>query len=364
MKIGRFPISYLPIILYLACIVRPAAARSDYAGWIEEIHGQAYWRPSEGGKKVRLDLRADQYRRLYIGDTLRCGPGATLKLRIYGSLQSVTEGSGWYRVPEGRAVPPIPPYGTPGGKQAFIGPRDAFAAQEMLNVHTSEYRDSLIGGATGASADMASASAKAAGASAGTAGASAKAAGGWEGAGATRVVFSPTGGSYVFVDDIVFRWAPSLQTRVNLAIEDINGKLLWQEEGVDGALGQLVSESARKVLRQYRDEKKSTQLRFVLVDQTGSKTSVAFSILAVEDEKAVRNELARWDGQQTVLRHLGRALVFRGRGMTFDAAQEYEAALASAPGSAALSRATMQARREAGMWETLAPAVAPAKSPN
>jgi len=202
--------------------------------------------------------------------------------------------------------------------------------------------------------------AAAAGAGAGGVGAAAGAgAGGMlgasAGAGPRRVIYSPADGGYVLADDIVFRWAPEPKPHViTLAIEDNNGSVLWREEGVDGAVGQLISESARKTLRDYRDEKKSGPFRFVLVSETGSKRSVDFSVLSVDDERVVRNELERWEGQEPVLRHLGRALVFRKRGMTFDVVQEYEAALASAPQSDALSRATMEVYRNTGIWQASA----------
>src|SRR6267142_4690152 len=148
--------------------------------------------------------------------------------------------------------------------------------------------------------------AAAAGAGAGGVGAAAGAgAGGMlgasAGAGPRRVIYSPADGGYVLADDIVFRWAPEPKPHViTLAIEDNNGSVLWREEGVDGAVGQLISESARKTLRDYRDEKKSGPFRFLLVSETGSKRSVDFSVLSVDDERVVRNELERLEGQEPV----------------------------------------------------------------
>jgi hypothetical protein len=325
MKISRNGIACLSALTLLAWLAPLAAAQSQYAGWIEEIHGRrAYWRQGPQGKQVRLNELKDQYRRLHVGEALRCKHGATVQLRLYGKLEAITEKSGWYQIPEGAEIPDVH-YGTPGGRRASVDDNRAFVAQAAMN-HYGELRYRYVSSGPRSYGFSRSV--------------------GWVDSGPNRIVLSPSG--RVLADEVVFRWQPGGGLRVlTLAIQDDNGKLLWQQEGVDGATGELTSESARQALGKYRDEGTTGRLRFVLRTDAGREESVEFSVLSVDEEQALRKGLALWDDQRAVLRHAGRAVEFSDHGMIFEAAQEYQAAQKSAPESVALSDAEIGAHVQA-----------------
>jgi SH3 domain-containing YSC84-like protein 1 len=307
MEAAKLMTSLAVVALFLCVLPTSVVAQSAYAGWIEEIHGPAFWRPKAEAKEEQLHSPQDQYRRLHVGEGFRCGRRSTLRLRIYGHLVDVSKRAEWYEIPEDTRGPDAEPYGTPGGREASLTPGDVQTAIEVYARLAAHSYD-----------------------------------------GFQFVITSPPKDSRIFADRAEFRWeaGPALG-KLRLAIEDRQGKLLWHESDVPGIKGELTSEAARRALKEYRDEGGQDPLRFVLAGE-GFTASVTFSVLSVEQEQTLAKSLAQWDQTSGVLRHVGRASVFDKYMLLPEAAAEYDAAIKAAPGSHDLWEARFGAHSLAG----------------
>jgi hypothetical protein len=165
--------------------------------------------------------------------------------------------------------------------------------------------------------------------------------------GNTSVVYSPADGSSVRAANFVIAWIPRKDiATISFVIEDENDKdkELWRQEGVNAALGQLISNEARIALAKYRDAGDAGPLTLVLSDSGGGESRTSFSPLSVEDEQGLDRELGRWDKETTgLMRHVCRAYSFSSRHMLTETAAEYDAALELDPESHDLLAAAIEA---------------------
>jgi hypothetical protein len=170
-------------------------------------------------------------------------------------------------------------------------------------------------------------------------------------------VFSPTDHSVVLIEDFVVRWASNTAgCTFSLLMQDVAASTVWRKDEVDSGVGSLNDASARRALAAYRARMGTGPLKLIVNDSCGSTTSVSFSLLSVEDEHILNEDLAFWDKQTGALvRRIGRASVYDRFRMFPQAAEEYEAALSEAPDSRHLLMRTITAHRATGnfsrAWE-------------
>src|SRR5947208_11372187 len=79
--------------------ISQTTTEADSVGWIEEIQQPAYLRSAETAKSISLDTKRDRYRRLYVGDRVRCDHDGHLKLQLYGRIIELKESKTWFPIP-------------------------------------------------------------------------------------------------------------------------------------------------------------------------------------------------------------------------------------------------------------------------
>jgi len=269
-----------------------AMGQKPVAAIVEKISGTVMLK--QNGKQITLNPKTDIARRLFAGDSLHCEQGAKLTLRVGGRFTELDDKSGWFTIPsmisthEDPRLRAIEAYGRIGGRSR--GPLPL------------------------------------------------------------SILYSPMNQSATTPDSFTIRWTPLKSGCVaSFVLEEPSGSRLWDQTNVDGTLGVLSSDSARQALLNYRSKSSATLLRLKLVDSCGDSDEATFDLLSVADEQALKTELAQWDSDaDKLLTHLGRASAFSDRRMFFQAAEEYEAALALAPDSHDLIDSTIGAERKAG----------------
>jgi hypothetical protein len=262
------------------------------AAIVEKVSGTVSLK--QNGKQSTLNAKTDIARRLFAGDRVHCEAGAKLSLRIGGRSTELDANSGWFEIPK---VAP----GAPDPRQRAI---DAYGR---------------IGGRN-------------------------------RGVVSHSIVYSPTDGGSTTPELFVIRWTP-LKSKcvVSFEVQDLNGKKLWRQTKVGGALGVLNSKSARQALVSYRSRSREAELKLRYTDSCGEPDESTFQLLSVANEQKLKTELAQWDNEPNqLIAHLGRASVFIERKIFSQAAEEYEAALALAPESVDLIESTSGAERQTG----------------
>jgi hypothetical protein len=262
----------------------------DIAGYIDQIRGEVYFKKTRLDETVKL-TRINVRQALHPGERVRCGQGGYLKICVYKQCKEIKGPSEWYPIPH------IP-----------LSESDArrIALQRFW--------------------------------------------GGGRPRGGGTVIFSPADDSVVVPDRLTIQWATSDEDKsVTLTILSDANHVIWQEENADGATGLLVSESARKALLKYRNDRGKGLLKLVLVRPNEQSEQARFSILSLENEQSLQQELMKWDKEEaSLLRHAYRAYAFSSRGMLTEWVEEYEAALAETPESHDLLVATINANRGIG----------------
>lgn len=272
------------------------------AALIERVDGPAYWRLNDTSKPTQLDPERDEIRKLYEGESVSCGRNGHLRLRLSNGLtKDLSETDRWYKV---KYSPPQP---------SSVSEKDA-AKQE--------------------------AGRRAVAALAGSAGTPR---GG-------SVFISPAEGGAIRPGDLVLRWNPGiLAGSFSLSILGGDGNPIWKQDNIAATPCLLVSISAREALRNYRDAGGEEDLT-MLVRAPGRKPErMHFSLLSKDEEESLGREIAFWDQQPpSILRHIGRAGTFTERRLFWEAAEEYNAAIAEAPKSHDLIVVGLEANRRAG----------------
>lgn len=257
------------IILSLLRQVLPQQ-ESTTSGYIDSFRGSAYIQ-MKGAEERPLRPRRDQRLYLHAGDKVRCDPGSSLRICIYGNA-----GARCHDVPPSVAYP-LP----------FVSSGKVYGIRA-----------------------------------------------GRERAG-TSPVFSPSDRSTVRPASLVIRWIPRAALRTfSLKIQDTANSVLWQQRVSDGKRGFLISDSLRQMLVKYRDEVRTGRLTLKVLDQEGVETRITFSLLTKPDEQELDQSLALLDKEPEIfMRHLGRIETYTSRGMVVEVAEEYEMALTETPES-------------------------------
>ena len=118
-----------------------------------------------------------------------------------------------------------------------------------------------------------------------------------------------------------------------LTLRDRDGTVLWMQDAVAFKAGLSDSEEARQKLLDYRDRNGES----VTLTMTGSGYTpppLTFTLLTSQAQQDLKRDLAVWNNEAPLLRSLGRACVYTARLMYYEAAQEYDRAVALAPGDA------------------------------
>ncbi len=289
------PVTALAALIIFTLVSPPrATAQESGVGLIERISGTAFWRQNPAAKPERLDPRSDAARRLYPGEQVRCARGSRLTL-LLGHKRKLVPCADWFTIPP-TASPQSEPvkrmlseYGRPGGIRR----------------------------------------------------------------GDSSQVFSPADHSVVAPGKFAVRWIPGVAgCALSLAIRDVGGHVIWQQDRVDARSGSLRAVSARQRLTSYRTLAGLGPLTLTSNDSCSGETQVTFTLLSVENEHLLKQTLAYW-GKDAVplVRHLGLASAFSRYRMYPEAADEYEAALRFAPYSRDLLTRTIIAHRLTGNLE-------------
>jgi hypothetical protein len=275
------------------------APSAPSVGWIDDLRGPTFWKKDATSPERPLDPKRDRYRRLHVGERLRCDSGGYVKLQLYGGATEIKgPSSAWYPIPR---VPP----------------------SRKLD---DRAREEFLGGQPGGRPR-----------------------------GDRLGVFSPTPDGAIRPARFVFRWTPQTGHDPHLlVVQDLEGREIWSQGGIEGATGRLQSISAQQALTKYRAEAsrlgRSLHLRLRITDSHGAVTEVPFSLLSPRDEAEMERELKPWDREpaEALMRHMGRASVFRRHRLYDEAAAEYDAALQTAPESRDLLDAAIQAHHHTG----------------
>jgi hypothetical protein len=163
-------------------------------------------------------------------------------------------------------------------------------------------------------------------------------------------IFSPMMHGKVWPASLVLRWEPlSEEGKVTLTVRELAGDVttLWQRSGIDGRTGLWEDKELREALQRWRDENGAdadkSRLQFIIKAKDGERKQ-PFDVLSAKEEQELVKALAPWDGQaKGVLRHLGRAEVFRHHGLLAESAAEYELALQGDPQGLFIRRRTAAA---------------------
>jgi hypothetical protein len=264
-------------------------SQSRVAGIVQEIQGATYWKKDNRANEVRLDPRHDLARILHVGEQVRSDRDGYLRLLLCGGEKTLRGRSAWFPIS---------------------------ATQECPNRKALEEYGRLGGRDRGSPSQ----------------------------------VFSPADHSATTPRLFVMRWIPAMaKCTVSLAIKDIEGKSIWEEEEIDGNLGAWNSSKAKEVLTRYRANGEESPLLLRLTDSCANQIDITFSLLSTQSEATLQAELAQWDkNPSTLMLHLGRASVFESYRIFSEAAEEYEAALKVAPESRDLLIRTILAQRSTG----------------
>lgn len=293
MKVYKAILIVLTSFLVLGTFCSEVFGQSQVAGIIQEIKGTVYWKKNRKTKPIRLDPRHDQARIVYVGEEVRTERDGFLQLVLCDDEKKIIQGrrSAWFLISTASECP---------NRKAF-----------------QTYRS--IGGRK---------------------------------RGKGIQIFSPSAHSAITPDLFVIRWTPGMAKCIlTLAIRQMDGSPVWEEENIDGSLGYWDSPQARQKLTKYREDGEEAPLRLNFIDSCANRVEISFSLLSVEKEVSLKNELQQWDKNPVKLMvHIGRAHVFETYRLFPQVTEEYEAALKLAPESHDLLVRTVWSHRNTGNY--------------
>ncbi len=125
---------------------------------------------------------------------------------------------------------------------------------------------------------------------------------------------------------------------------------LWGPTETNGETGELRSAAVSSALADYKKKSAGQDLILTLtIGNAADREEVHFSLLRGKQEQDVIAQLDYWAKNSDGLAlHLGRGYTFSQHKLFAEAAEKYEAALNSAPGSRYLLEDAIQANRLAG----------------
>jgi hypothetical protein len=168
-------------------------------------------------------------------------------------------------------------------------------------------------------------------------------------AGDSRILW-PADGSAVLPEHFVIRWTPVRQKITLSILTETKDATLWGPAETDGEAGELKSEAAASALAEYKTKPGTQGLILTLTIGNASDWEEAhFSVLKNRQEQELNAQLDFWNKNSDGLaQRLGRGYSYSRQKLFLEAADEYDAALKSAPGSRYLLEDALQANRLAG----------------
>lgn len=159
-------------------------------------------------------------------------------------------------------------------------------------------------------------------------------------------VLSPSDSGVFRPETFVIRWRPPTRHgKLSLSIEDEAGVTLWAEE-IDGQKGLHDSARLRDALKRAQAEgrlKLSLTAQVMTNTPQGGYDEIQFRLLPKSSEEILNSELASWEAESGVMRHLGRAGTFSSYELYAESAQELERALGLSPADVDLMVMTISA---------------------
>jgi hypothetical protein len=291
MKILRSILIISATVIVLVISPSQGFSQNRVAGIIQEISGTTYWKKDSKAKATRLDPRSDRARILRVGEQVRSDRDGSLRLVLCNEERTISGQSAWFTIS---------------------------LTNECPNRKALDEYGKIAGRRRGESTQ----------------------------------VFSPSNHSVVTPDLFVIRWIPNVaKCTLSLAIREKEGRLLWEEENIDGSLGLWDSPKAKHKLTEYRADGEEAPLQLSLTDSCANQVDVTFSLLSIVGEASLKDELRRWDKNPVELMiPLGRASVFESYRLFAQVAEEYEAALKIAPESRDLLIRAIWAHRTTGNY--------------
>jgi hypothetical protein len=160
----------------------------------------------------------------------------------------------------------------------------------------------------------------------------------------------PAENSAVVPEHFVIRWAPVPQKIVLSILSEAKDVTLWGPTEMDGEGGSFKSDAVSSALAAYKTKPGSAGLVLTLtLANSGDWEEVHFSLLNGREERELNAQLDFWRKHTDGLAlRLGRGYSFSRRKLFAEAADEYDAALNSAPESRYLLEDAINANRLAG----------------
>lgn len=279
-----------------------------FAGVVTDIQGIGTLL-KRNGKSQKLTSQNAKGTRLYVGEKLRCALGAKLKVRLCSVAQEVEiSNRKWYVIRVPSAMPAISE-GTRRRTEALL-----------------KYFGPITGGRPRGPEDFILFPNKR----------------------SNDKRYSETKGlNTVRPDTVVFRWLPVNERLTLLLYLARSEKPIWSQDNIDGAIGSFSSNEIKDILNKLRGDKTNARIQ-LRIRTPRAEDSAEFEVLSLEGEKSLAQELAEWDKETDMFRHLGRAYAFSRRQLFLEAAAEYETALSTSPQNMDLLKATVSAQDRAG----------------
>jgi hypothetical protein len=168
--------------------------------------------------------------------------------------------------------------------------------------------------------------------------------------GSDTPVYSPPENGAVIAREFVIRWRvrPPLP-KLTVILRGHDNSELARIDNVDGSLGVLDSDALRQALTKYRDAAPTnTQATLVFKADPETERTLGFSILTLDQERALEKELAHIDPSPGLFRFVERAAVFEAFHLYGEVAAEYDAGLEEAPKSRDMLEAAYNANARIG----------------
>ncbi len=285
----------LCIALFAACV--NADEHKGACALLERLNGTVCWKANDSTSARTLDPAVDAEKILGSGDTIRCGHAGHAVVWMAGHEIELSERDGPLVIRCGDLQP------------RSAGQNDDAAAAQKLLEH--------YGRPAGRNKEISS------------------------------LVFLPADGSTIEAKDFAIGWEPRPNLgAASITIQELHGRVLWQERRVSGDAGRFESDAAKQALARYSRQPLRSDLLLAIHFASGEQAGVHFSVLSEEREASLTRSLQSLSASLSgFLLHIARSYVFDSYGMYNSSAAEYEQALQAQPGSRDLLLATLAAEQ-------------------
>ena len=288
-------------LLLLTQTAARAESSAEVVALVGKIEGTVHWKPASDKAAVQLDAKKDAMRPIHFGEWVKVSPGSGLHLMVAANGKPIVQ-----------AIT-TPANGTAEWRTFVHRP----SADQLALMNVLKNNSGLGGRSRG-----------------------------------NIQVYSPADGSAIRLSHLHVLWTPS-PTVHKLTITILDGRLrrkFWETAAVDGAAGRLDTAAAAEPLKGYRGALvlKVTPLASSAGSEPEQLKYVRFMLLDPVSESSLEKELAQWDREIGLIRHLGKIFAFNRLKLYNEAADEYEAALAETADSKPLLSAAIDAAARIG----------------